>query len=868
MPLDFNRAPAQAPGQLKFDRPTILAALRMSAYQWVPALFPAGKADSDGKGRIWRVADIAGGAPRKQGSCVIRLNGEHAGSYKDHSGNVRGNDAVGTVADHFKLNGLDALEKAAEIAEQYGGRVNGHASLPRRKSASDHKLDAAHELSRSVPTAGTLAATYFSARGLTLPVCDDLRFSADCTHWETETKIATAKPALLAVIRYPDGRKTGGIHRIYLKDDGSGHLDKKMLGPTDGGVVMLDMPLPGGELGVAEGIETAAAATRLYGIPCWSTLSAGGMPKFGAWLVANPNVLAITRLVIFADRGDTGERDAATLRDAAIAAGLASEVHLPRGGDDFNDDLVNGVTIGEPEILPPAPVLGFGELMAKAKELNPESHYTETSAVLRGMALAKLESISIDQLIDVVRTRLRTKKATIEKAYHEARRELGLEAKTVGGTRVASWYGKLRTRTDSGDPKATVGNAIAALRDAPEWRDILWFDEFQQQIILRGKAPWMTHATEIDWSDYLDTKTTEWLQGYDVDVTPTVARQAIDVIARENPFHPVKEYLESLHWDGKARLDIWLTYHCGAEPSPIDPTLSGNDLEEEHKRHDGQTKYIRAVGACWMISAVARIYDPGCKADCALILEGPQGKKKSMTFSVLAGPWFVDEIADFGTKDASIQLLGIWIAELAELSAIRRSDRERTKAFMSRPIDNYRPVWGHRRVKQPRQCIFGGTTNDNEYLNDPTGGRRWWPIKCGEIDIEALKADRDQLWAEALARYRAGERWWLEGDEIIALAQREQAARSRTDVWDERISKFLSEQMIKAKDANREIFLTRADVLHELGIPDKDQTQIHANRVSDCLVRFGWERFQVGKGSLRGTWAYRPKKVENKKDER
>jgi predicted P-loop ATPase len=131
---------------------------------------------------------------------------------------------------------------------------------------------------------------------------------------------------------------------------------------------------------------------------------------------------------------------------------------------------------------------------------------------------------------------------------------------------------------------------------------------------------------------------------------------------------------------------------------------------------------------------------------------------------------------------------------------------------------------------------------------------------CGEIDIESLKRDKDQLWAEAVVAFRAGEKWYLDEEELIAAAAVEQTARSKTDVWDERIRQFLTEEERRAQDAGRQVFLTRADVLRELGIPDRDQTQPQANRVADCLIRFGWERFRIGSGAMRGTWAYRPKK--------
>jgi predicted P-loop ATPase len=568
----------------------------------------------------------------------------------------------------------------------------------------------------------------------------------------------------------------------------------------------------------------------------------------------------VTRLIVFADRDDAGQKAAAELRDAAISAGLAAEARLPRGGDDFNGDLIKGLG-GEPVIMPAAPQPPSAEtLMAQARSLGRNPELADLKQLFLTIASTPLETLAVDRLLDTIRAQTKMKASSVAKCLKDARVELGLDilgSGSVGG----NWLGKLRT-SDAGNPKAVVANAITALREAPEWRDILWFDEFRQQVVLRGKAPWMGYATEVDWTDNFDTKTAAWLQGHDIDVTPSAVTPAVDDIARENTFHPVREYLESLVSDGRKLLDIWLTYFLGVEPDPIDGTLAGEDRERDQQRYNAQAAYIRAVGRAWLISAVARVFQPGCKADCALILEGPQGKKKSMVFRKLGSPWFADELAEFGSKDAAIQILGVWIIELAELSTLRRSDRNRAKSFMSREQDHYVPKYGRRWIDQPRQCVFAGTSNDSEYLNDPTGGRRWWPVKCGKIDIEALELCRDQLWAEAVAAYRAGEIWWLEDESLIAIAQQEQSARAVTDVWDERILRFLGEQTSKAQTANQQVFVTRANVLHEIGIPDKDQTQIHANRVADILVRFGWERFQIGKGSLRRTWAYRPKKTD------
>lgn len=198
--------------------------------------------------------------------------------------------------------------------------------------------------------------------------------------------------------------------------------------------------------------------------------------------------------------------------------------------------------------------------------------------------------------------------------------------------------------------------------------------------------------------------------------------------------------MKGLQSDSVERLDRWLSTYLGCE----------------------DTEYSGAVGSRWLISAVTRIFHPGAKADCCLILEGPQSIRKSTALRTLAGEYFTDELADLGSKDAAMQTRCGWIIELSELDSLSNSDVARIKAFMSRTTVRFRPPYGMRLVEWPRQCVFAGTVNQTTYLRDETGGRRFWPVAAGRIDIDALARDRDPLWAEAKARFDAGAAWWLE----------------------------------------------------------------------------------------------------------
>jgi predicted P-loop ATPase len=249
-----------------------------------------------------------------------------------------------------------------------------------------------------------------------------------------------------------------------------------------------------------------------------------------------------------------------------------------------------------------------------------------------------------------------------------------------------------------------------------------------------------------------------------------------------------------------------------------------------------------------MISAVARIYRPGAKADCCLILEGPQGIRKSTALRTLAGEYFTDELADLGSKDAAMQTRGVWIIELSELDSLSNSEVARIKAFMSRTTDRFRPPYGTRLMESPRQCVFAGTVNHSTYLRDETGGRRFWPVACGRIEIDELARDRDQLWAEAKIRFDSGATWWLDNAELVKMASDQQIERYEGDPWEEVIGRWLETH------SNTSI----SEVLERcLQKPQAQWNQTDKNRAARSLRALGWERYRERQGS-RLEWRYRP----------
>jgi predicted P-loop ATPase len=329
--------------------------------------------------------------------------------------------------------------------------------------------------------------------------------------------------------------------------------------------------------------------------------------------------------------------------------------------------------------------------------------------------------------------------------------------------------------------------------------------------------------------------------------------EAATMVAEENPFHPVRDYLDGLVWDGKHRLDDWLSTYLGATVEPSDDKLNGKDKEEDQKRFAAQSAYLKAIGSRWMIGAVRRIYRPGEKVDCALVLVGPQGILKSTVFSVLGGEWFTDQVPDLGSKDAAIQLAGIWIVEFAEFLSIRSVDVNASKKWMTIRKDRYRAPYGRHSSDHPRQSVFGGTTNDHEFLSDPTGARRFWSAVCGEkIDIEALRRDRDQLFAEAVHRHRAGEPHWLDTADLQAAAAVEAEEHYIQHPWEALIQEWLIE-------GNKTVAFTNEILIKALGKLRSDLGRKDQMTVSACLVRLGWKKGkQIRSGLHKGDRPYYP----------
>jgi putative DNA primase/helicase len=247
-------------------------------------------------------------------------------------------------------------------------------------------------------------------------------------------------------------------------------------------------------------------------------------------------------------------------------------------------------------------------------------------------------------------------------------------------------------------------------------------------------------------------------------------------------------------------------------------------------------EYYRKAGRWWLISAVARIFQPGCKADHVLLLEGSQGTGKSTALSILFGEYFSDTPLRIGHKDSYVALNGVWGYELAELDSLNRAETSASKAFFTSSRDKYRPPFGHRDAMFLRQVVFAGTVNHDCYLRDSTGNRRYWPVRCGAMLLrgpDTLESDRDQLFAEAVVAYQAGELWYPTSAEDHALFAEQQKQRELGDVYEALIE----------EGARGKYELSMVEIFRDiLDIEPAKMTRAEQMRVGEAMRRLGWEK--------------------------
>lgn len=374
---------------------------------------------------------------------------------------------------------------------------------------------------------------------------------------------------------------------------------------------------------------------------------------------------------------------------------------------------------------------------------------------------------------------------------------------------------------------AAKASAIVCTKVLAESGIPIAHDEFADRLMITARVPWDDNYTNYprEWTDNDTHGCKALLEMSFIKPSKETVADSVRFVALRRKYHPVRDYLTRLQWDGTPRLESLAFRYFGASDTP----------------------YGRAVGTRYLISAVARIMRPGCKVDTMLILEGEQGKRKSTALRTLVGDeWFTDQLPDLTSKDASIQLRGKWLIEIAELDRMNRAEVTAVKSYASRQVDTYRPPYGRVAIDVPRQCVFAGSTNEHEYLRDQTGNRRYWPIECGDIDVAAITQDRDQLWAEAVHLHRAGEQHWLT-DAEEQLAREAQDDRRERHPWEARLSQHITRL--------RGMPVTMEQACHLLEIPFERQNSATNKIVAGCLRATGFKRTQMRTAEGR-SWVY------------
>lgn len=426
-------------------------------------------------------------------------------------------------------------------------------------------------------------------------------------------------------------------------------------------------------------------------------------------------------------------------------------------------------------------------------------------------------------------------------------------ASLTGDDADDSWMRKLQ-RTKSGVPESNSYNCIWIMQHDPKLKQRFGLDEFAHRIVVLGNLPWRTVNGSDLWGDTDDACIRNYLSTVYQIKGKGIIDDAITEVMNQNKFHPVREYLTALNWDGTERVDSLFIDFIGAEDTP----------------------YIRAVTRKWLCGAIARVMEPGIKFDTAIVLYGEQGLGKSVILERLGGKWFNNTLQDIKTKDALEQIQGAWINELAELSPTYKNDNEIVKAFLSRTTDRFRVPYGRRTEEYPRQCVFAGSTNNLLFLKDRTGNRRFWPISGNKLrkvrnSWDLSKDEVDQIWAEAFMLWANGESLVLDEQleqEAIKIQQSHTEGSELTGLIEEYLSVLLPPNWDSKDLYDRRAYLESYDEesggkprekvcaleiwCEVLSGDRKTLSNAKARELIDILQSIsGWEPYNKGSGKLR-----------------
>jgi len=364
---------------------------------------------------------------------------------------------------------------------------------------------------------------------------------------------------------------------------------------------------------------------------------------------------------------------------------------------------------------------------------------------------------------------------------------------------------------EGGVPFPTMANASLILRAHPALKGRIWLDTFTQRIYHSlGSAPKQWRESD-DRALTVRIQQSLQLPKFDLRLIQNAVLHAAECAAKNS----LTEYLDSLQWDGVDRLSYWLSDCLGVE------------------RND----YTTSVSRNWPISMVARAYVPGCKADTMPVLEGTQGLRKSTFLEVLGSPWYGSIPTAFGDKDFLQAIQGRWLVEIPDMTGFSRREHSHVLATIAIREDIYRPSYGRYTAEYPRVAIFAATSETDDYLQDIRGRRRYWPLRCTAIDIDTLRAQRDQIFAQAVVEYKTGANWY----EVPLRADREQRERAEADLWEDRVLEYAEIMWAESQRAGAKIAITSSDILLKaIELPLSKQTDAEKRRIKRIMRDAGW----------------------------
>ena len=415
------------------------------------------------------------------------------------------------------------------------------------------------------------------------------------------------------------------------------------------------------------------------------------------------------------------------------------------------------------------------------------------------------------------------------------------------------WMAELTRDKKSQLTQATISNILLILNNDPILRGKFIHNAFTTKDLITGRVPWRNVTSETKYMSDVDLAgIRDYLEKvYEISNASKTA-DAVALMLHNNRFHPVRDYLDTLSWDGQERVETVLIDYLGAEDTP----------------------YVRAVTRKALTAAVTRVMRPGCKFDNVLVLVGPQGVGKSTLLRKLGREWYCENLTTVQGKEAAEQLHGVWIMEMGELAGLKKAEVEIIKNFISRQEDSYRPAYAVKKETYPRQCIFIGTTNNSDFLRDPSGNRRFWPVATGATEATAsvftdLTNDVvGQIWAEAVSLYEAGEPLHLpaEVEEMARMAQeRHREVDDRTGQIERYLNMLLPKDWDKYDLYKRREFIQGGDLLAQgeegrrsvsvaeiwcecLGGNHRDMNTFNTKPIHTILQSLGnWERHPVKK---------------------